>query len=121
MGGNFIPKGTLVSVDIYSLHRNPKVWKDPLRFDPDRFAPGGEAERQPGSGMAWIPFSNGGRQCIGMNFSLVQQRVVLAMLLRKYTFHLPSDSIHKNGIKSRGIAFGIVSVDDLNIEFKRRY
>lgn len=56
LGGVFIPKGTKIDVDIYNLHRNPRVWSNPDEFMPDRYAPGGEAERQPGSGLAWVPF-----------------------------------------------------------------
>lgn len=80
LGGVFIPKGTRMVLDIYGLHHNPKVWKDPSKFDPDRFLPGGEAEQLARQGMAWIPFSNGARQCIGMNFSLAEQRVLLPFL-----------------------------------------
>ncbi|KAG0176713.1 hypothetical protein DFQ28_006914 [Apophysomyces sp. BC1034] len=76
--GIFISKGTLVSVDMHGMHRNPHVWHNPEKFDPERFAPGGEAEEK--GKMAWIPFSNGERQCIGKNFSMMQQRVVLSML-----------------------------------------
>ncbi|KAJ8659800.1 hypothetical protein O0I10_004393 [Lichtheimia ornata] len=121
LGGVFIPKDTKIDVDIYNLHRSPRVWSNPDEFIPDRYAPGGEAERQPGSGLAWVPFSNGGRQCIGMNFSLAQQRVVLAMLLRKYTFELPKDTIHKNDIQKRGIIFGMITIENLDIVFNRRY
>ena len=56
LGGVFIPKDTKVDVDIYNLHRNPRVWSNPDEFIPDRYASGGEAERQPGSGLAWVPF-----------------------------------------------------------------
>lgn len=85
LGQVYIPKGALICADMSDLHRNPLVWNDPYRFDPERFLPGGEAERQPaGSGWAWAPFSNGGRICVGMNFSLAEQRVVLSML-RKFT------------------------------------
>lgn len=80
IAGNFIPKGSEISVDIYNLHHNPEVWRDPYKFDPDRFLPGGEADNQ--QGVAWVPFSNGGRQCIGMNFSLAEQRVVLSMMCK---------------------------------------
>ncbi|KAI8889920.1 cytochrome P450, partial [Backusella circina FSU 941] len=93
LAGNFIPKGVEVAVDIYNLHHNPTVWKDPYVFDPERFAPGGEADNQ--KGIAWVPFSNGSRQCIGMNFSLAEQRVVLSMMLRKYNWSLPAHSPHK--------------------------
>jgi cytochrome P450 len=78
LAGHFIPKGTQVAVDIYNLHHNPAVWKDPYVFDPERFAPGGEADSK--RGIAWVPFSNGSRQCIGMNFSMAEQRVVLLMI-----------------------------------------
>lgn len=106
--GQFIPKGTKTTVDIYELQHNPTVWQDPETFRPERFEPGGEAEQLAGSGMSWIPFSNGQRQCIGiwqkkdwlsmmallmdffariigMNFSLAEQRVFLPMLCKYQT------------------------------------
>jgi cytochrome P450 len=87
LAGNFIPKGSELSIDIYNVHHNPEVWVDPYKFDPDRFLPGGEADNQ--KGVAWVPFSNGSRQCIGMNFSLAEQRVVLSMLCKCYKRFLP--------------------------------
>ncbi|KAI8328859.1 cytochrome P450 [Choanephora cucurbitarum] len=78
LAGTFIPKGSELSVDIYNLHHNPDVWHDPYQFKPERFVPGGEADQH--QGIGWVPFSNGGRQCIGMNFSLAEQRVVLSMM-----------------------------------------
>ncbi|KAI7881134.1 cytochrome P450 [Lichtheimia hyalospora FSU 10163] len=117
--GQFIPKGTRMSLDIYDLHHNPTVWNDPDTFKPQRFEPGGEAERLAGSGMTWIPFSNGQRQCLGMNFSLAEQRVFLPMLLRKYEWRLPKDSIHKEKIQTRGL--GIIQPIDLFVTFNKRY
>ena len=76
-----IPKGSLVCVDLTAIHHSKKVWSDPEKFDPDRFAEGGEASlHDAGSGMTWLPFSMGGRQCAGMKMSLYQQRIFLAML-----------------------------------------
>jgi cytochrome P450 len=86
LAGQFIPKGTEVAVDVYNLHHNPDVWKDPYVFDPERFTPGGEADNQ--KGIAWVPFSNGSRQCIGMNFSMAEQRVVLSMLCKLIHFQI---------------------------------
>ncbi|KAG0165321.1 cytochrome P450-dit2 [Apophysomyces sp. BC1034] len=115
--GTFIPKGTLVSVDVHNMHHSPHVWQNPEKFDPERFAPGGEAEEK--NGMAWIPFSNGGRQCIGMNFSLAEQRVVLSMMLRKYTWTLPENSAHKDGLLTTHRI--IQSAQDLEMTFVKRY
>ncbi|KAI8145132.1 cytochrome P450, partial [Fennellomyces sp. T-0311] len=117
LAGTLIPKGTHIFTEIYELHHNSTIWKDPDAFKPERFAPGGEAEKL--GSAAWQPFGTGPRQCVGMNFSLAEQRVFLPMLLRKYEWCLPEDSIHKNDIVTSGI--NIVSPKDLNIVFKRRY
>lgn len=81
ISGTFIPKGTHVGLTVYELHHNPKVWKDPDTFDPERFAPGAEADQI--SGTAWAPFGGGFRACAGMKSSMTQQRVFLSML-RKF-------------------------------------
>ncbi|KAI7882941.1 cytochrome P450 [Lichtheimia hyalospora FSU 10163] len=120
LAGTFIPKGTRVTVDIHEMHYHPNIWNDPKKFIPERFTPGGEAEQLSGNGMSWLPFSNGARQCIGMNFSLTEQRVLLPMLLRKYEWHLPEDSIHKQQLNTGGLSL-VTSPKDLQIVFKRRY
>ncbi|KAG0173233.1 cytochrome P450-dit2 [Apophysomyces sp. BC1034] len=119
LGGIIVPKGAQMSVDIYSLHRNPHVWKNPDEFQPERFAPGNEAENKMGGGMSWIPFSSGGRQCIGMNFSLAEQRVLLAMLVRKFTWKLPENSIHKEELLTT--SQGVQTAGKLQISFAKRY
>ncbi|CAO3601125.1 unnamed protein product [Absidia cylindrospora] len=121
--GVHLPKGTPILVDIYNLHHNPHVWDDPETYDPSRFATGGEADQKAangdGSAMAWSPFYNGQRMCIGMQFSLEEQRVILSSLLRKYEWRLPEDSIHKNDPVTNSI--GVLTAKDLNIIFTRRY
>ena len=76
----FIPKGTYVNVSMYDLHHSKHIWQDPEQFNPDRFATGGESESQ--SGVAWAPFGGGQRLCLGMNFSLNEQRVLLSMMCK---------------------------------------
>jgi cytochrome P450 len=65
LAGSHIPKGTVLNADIFVMHHNPTVWKDPETFYPERFGSGGENESKAGSGLAWVPFGNGPRQCIG--------------------------------------------------------
>ena len=80
--GYRIPAGSIVMLSPYLAHRWGEVWPDPLRFDPDRFAPDASRERHP---FAYFPFSLGSRVCIGMQFSLMEARLVLSMILRRFT------------------------------------
>ncbi|EIE85964.1 hypothetical protein RO3G_10674 [Rhizopus delemar RA 99-880] len=78
LADTFIPKDTNIAVDVGALHRDLRNWKDPDEFIPERFEDDGEQKDH--EGLTWAPFSNGTRQCIGMNFSLMEQRLVLTML-----------------------------------------
>ncbi|KAI9307142.1 cytochrome P-450 cyp509A1 [Cunninghamella echinulata] len=115
----YVPKDSLVSVNIYDLHHSSNVWDDPETFNPDRWGPGGEADQKAGSGMSWVPFSNGSRQCIGMNFSLIEQRVILSTLLRRYTWKLPEGSPHAERIITGNSL--VMNIKDLNICFHKRF
>ncbi|WP_068426999.1 bifunctional cytochrome P450/NADPH--P450 reductase [Piscicoccus intestinalis] len=64
-----------------SLHRDPAVWDDPERFDPDRFS-FERAKTIPAN--AWKPFGNGQRSCIGRGFALQEAQLVLALMLQRF-------------------------------------
>jgi len=69
------------------LHRDPAVWTDPERFDPDRFSP---ARRDAIPTHAWKPFGNGQRSCIGRAFALQEATLVLAMMIQRFDLELAS-------------------------------
>lgn len=85
IGGYDVPKGTVVAVSAYGIHRNPAIYPDPARFDPDRFEPSAEAGRHR---SAWLPFGGGPRVCIGNHFALLEGQLVLAALSHRVTFEL---------------------------------
>ncbi|OZJ05607.1 hypothetical protein BZG36_01487 [Bifiguratus adelaidae] len=122
--GYIIPKGIRCTLNIHSIHHNPKYWGDDVEeFKPDRFQ--GNAltgEKSDGytarGSYEWLAFSNGPRSCIGTNFSLIEQRVTLSMLVRKYTFKLPEDSIWKDHLDARGVV--LQHIHDLYVEFHPR-
>lgn len=87
--GHHVPEGTYVMVSPFVTHRDPEVWDDPDRFDPTRFAPGGEAsDKHP---YAWIPFGGGVHKCIGLHMAGVQIKAVLHQVLRRYRWSLQPD------------------------------
>jgi cytochrome P450 len=88
IGGYVVPKGSLVSVITYALHRDPRFFHDPEAFDPERFAPGWE-ERVPR--YAYLPFGGGPRVCIGSGFAMMEARLVLSAVLQRYQLRLEPD------------------------------
>ena len=82
IGPYTIPAGATALVCPYLLHRDPANWPDPDRFDPDRFAPGGQKERL--HSYAYLPFGGGPRLCIGNQFALLEMQILLAMFVRQF-------------------------------------
>jgi cytochrome P450 len=78
-GGYRIAAGTTVLFAPLFLHRLPLLYRDPLRFDPDRWI---DWEAPP---FAFVPFGAGARQCIGNEFALSEAAVVLETLGRRYS------------------------------------
>ncbi|KAL7646997.1 UNVERIFIED_CONTAM: hypothetical protein RMT77_002254 [Armadillidium vulgare] len=81
IGGRVIPKGTSILVITHRLHRDPIHFPEPNSFKPERFFAENCVKRHP---FAYIPFSAGPRNCIGQKFALLEEKVVLSTLLRKY-------------------------------------
>ncbi len=73
--------------DVYSVHYNRELWgpEDPYVFFPERH----QIKRHP---MAYLPFGAGPRQCIGMRFALIEVKILLVRLLRKYSI-LPGEHL----------------------------
>ncbi|WP_132255214.1 cytochrome P450 [Methylobacterium segetis] len=83
-----IPRGSLVMVAPYVLHRHRTLWEDPDAFAPERFL--GTA-RQAIPRYAYLPFGAGPRVCIGQSFSLQEQVIALAHIVRNVRLSLPED------------------------------
>src|SRR6266571_2139526 len=82
-----VKKRNVLLVLLPALHRDPAVWKEPERFDPDRFAPDMRDKIPP---HAWKPFGNGQRGCIGRAFAMQEATLVLAMLLQRFEIWEPA-------------------------------
>ena len=89
VGGFRIPAGSMVAISPYTLHRNPALWPDSERFDPDRFRPEATAER---SRFAYLPFGAGPRVCIGAGLAMLDAHVILVMVAQR--FRLATDPAH---------------------------
>lgn len=77
----FIPAGTLVNVQIYDTHHDPNFWPNPEVYDPDRFLPENTQARH---NYAYVPFSAGGRNCIGQRFAMLEMKSLVAYILHNF-------------------------------------
>ncbi len=78
--GSRIPARTTVFLAPLLLHRRAEVFRDPERFDPERWRDGDPPP------FAYVPFGGGARRCIGEEFARTETVIVLEELLRRYRF-----------------------------------
>jgi cytochrome P450 len=78
--GTVVPAKTTLLVAPLMLHRRPDYFREPLRFDPDRWL---EADPPP---FAFLPFGGGARRCIGDEFALREAEIVAAAVARRFGF-----------------------------------
>ena len=83
IAGFTIPKGAALNAPQYAVHRDPRWWPDPDRFDPERFT---DEAKQSRPRYAYFPFGGGSRQCIAEGLAWMEGTLVLAMLSRKWSF-----------------------------------
>jgi cytochrome P450 len=80
LGGYRLPKGQLVFMNIYGIHRREQLFERAGSFLPERFA--GQAERR-WPKNAFMPFGAGSRICVGNHFALMEGQLVLARFAQR--------------------------------------
>ncbi|KAJ0829361.1 putative isoleucine N-monooxygenase [Helianthus annuus] len=92
VAGYFIPKGSHVILSRYGLGRNPNVWKDPLRFDPDRHLhEEGKQVVLSDNDLRLISFSTGQRGCPGIMLGTIMTTMLLARMVQGFAWETPGN------------------------------
>jgi cytochrome P450 len=84
VNGYRIPKGGIVGVSAYMMHRNPRYFENPEGFDPDRWLKPDAARPK----LAYMPFGGGPRTCIGNAFAMMELQIIVPMLLQRFQLSL---------------------------------
>ncbi|MBA0830526.1 hypothetical protein Goarm_015056 [Gossypium armourianum] len=93
-----IPNGTNIWIDVVALHHDPTIWGgDVNEFRPERFKDdslyGGCKHK-----MGFLPFGFGGRMCVGRNLTMMEYKVVLTLMLRRFSFSISPNYRHSPSI-----------------------
>ncbi|KAL6110958.1 cyp3a7 [Pungitius sinensis] len=83
INGIVIPKGMVVMVPTWPLHRDPSLWPEPEAFKPERFSKENKDTIDP---YTYMPFGAGPRNCIGMRFALVMMKLAMVEILQRFSF-----------------------------------
>ncbi|XP_022737483.1 cytokinin hydroxylase-like isoform X2 [Durio zibethinus] len=89
-----IPNGTNMWIDVVAMHHDPAIWGDDVNeFRPERFKDdhlyGGCKHK-----MGFLPFGFGGRMCVGRNLTMMEYKVVLTLMLTRFSFSLSPNYRH---------------------------
>nr|WP_233213403.1 cytochrome P450 [Mycobacterium sp. QGD 101] len=102
IGGYFIPQGSHVMISPYGLHRDPRFWTEPERFEPQRFL------TDTINRNAFVPFNVGPRKCMGMRMAYIEGTLTLAAILQRYSIQVRDGWQPKHQIRvSTGLAGGL--------------
>ena len=91
IGGRDLPPGVIAVPCIYLTHHAPALWRDPERFDPERFV---DARPSP---SAFFPFGGGVRRCVGAAFATYEMKLVIARALQRVRLRPVSEPAHAVG------------------------
>ncbi|XP_037045357.1 probable cytochrome P450 6a13 [Bradysia coprophila] len=110
-----LKKGQGLMIPIYQIHHDEQYWKDPYTFNPDRFTTEEIAKRP---NLAFLPFGEGPRNCIGMRFALVNVKFAVATMVKNFKFTLDTSKT-KMPIKLNPQNQSISSIDGYWINFEK--
>lgn len=87
LAGYDIPKGAIVHCNVYAISRDATIWKEPLKFRPERFVE--EDIDIKGHDYRLLPFGAGRRVCPGAQLGLNMVQLMLARLLHQFSWAPP--------------------------------
>lgn len=87
IGAYDVPKGGIVTLYPFLVHRDARYFDDPLAFKPERFSAENEATIHK---YAYFPFGGGPRVCIGNAFAMMEMRLILATVFQHWNLTLVS-------------------------------
>ncbi|XP_058734749.1 cytochrome P450 72A15-like [Vicia villosa] len=93
LGDLILPAGVELIVPVSMMHQEKEFWGDNAgEFNPERFSEG--VSKATNGKVSYLPFGWGPRLCIGQNFGLLEAKIAVAMILRKFSLEFSSSYTH---------------------------
>ncbi|KAH9707874.1 cytochrome P450 734A1 [Citrus sinensis] len=94
LGDLIVPANVDVTIPVIAVHHDPQIWGEDFHlYKPERFAQG--VPKATSNNMAaFLPFGLGPRTCVGFNFTIIEAKIALSMILRRYKFTLSPNYVH---------------------------
>lgn len=89
IAGYTLPVGAHVLAPQFAMHRDPRYWPEPERFDPERHSAEAKASRPR---YSYFPFAGGSRQCIAEGLAWMEGTLALAVIARDWRLAAPAGS-----------------------------
>jgi len=102
--GKKVPQGTGVLAATWALHHDPAFWEDPWKFDPERFS---IENRDKIIEMTYLPFGDGPRNCIGRRFALMEAKMALVEVFRRYKVSICDQTPEPLPIRNKGLTLAV--------------
>ena len=84
-----IPKGAIILTNISGIHHDEKLWSQPEKFMPERHL---DSDGKFMRSDNWIPFSVGGRNCLGQQLAKMELFITTVMLFQRFEISLETDN-----------------------------
>ncbi|KAJ0024858.1 hypothetical protein Pint_06903 [Pistacia integerrima] len=104
IGKYTIPEGSLLFVNLWSIGRDPKVWSNPMKFNPERFLKPNESDGLEtnidvkGFSYQLLPFGTGRRGCPGINLAMQELPTTLAAMIQCFNWKV----VNPEGVEIKG-------------------